>query len=216
NVKFTAEMEDSLDKVEYGKVEWHDLLQGYYQEMTRLIRDLDMQKAKQENMETTDIKCDKCGSPMIIKWGKRGQFLACSSFPKCKNIKNFEKDDQGNIRILETEKLAEKCPKCGGELVIKNGRFGKFIACSNFPKCKFTKPVSLDIKCPACEIGDIVEKRSKKGKTFYSCSRYPDCKFLSNTLPEKIECPHCGHVFYRSSDKQDELNLCPHCRGEID
>ena len=217
NVKFTAQMEEELDEIEFGKVVWYKLLEKYYQSLKKLLDNIDIKKARESVSEKTDIICDKCGSPMIIKWGKNGQFLACSQFPKCRNIKNFTRDEDGNIKIVEEEKLDEKCPKCGSDLVVKNGKFGKFIACSNYPKCKFTKPFTLGIKCPECETGEIVEKKSKKGKTFYSCSNYPECKFISSYKPVKIPCPHCGNEYLeeRYSKEKGKYKKCPKCGQEV-
>ncbi|KQC08273.1 MAG: DNA topoisomerase I [Candidatus Cloacimonas sp. SDB] len=210
NVKFTAEMEDTLDEVEYGKIFWQDPLQEYYSSLKNSINKIDIRKAKKDMTEITDIKCEKCDSNMIIKWGPSGQFLACSNFPKCKNIKNFERLEDGSIKIKEPEKTDEKCPKCNHNLIVKSGRYGKFLACSNYPKCKFTKPLTLGIKCPECNTGEIVEKKNKKGKTFYSCSNYPECKFISNYKPEMVKCDKCGTEFLQLKKKDN----CPVCEEE--
>ncbi len=207
NVEFTAKMEDTLDEVEYGKVDWHIPLTDYYNSLKSSIGKVDIKKAKQDLTEETDLKCDKCGSTMVIKWSANGQFMACSNFPKCKNIKNFERMEDGEIKVKEAEEVDETCPKCGSKLVIKTGRYGKFLACSNYPECKFTKPFTLGIKCPECNIGEIVEKKNKKGRTFFSCSRYPDCKFINNKKPELEKCKNCGteYLKLKSSDE------CPVC-----
>ncbi len=217
NISFTAKMESSLDKVEYGEVEWHTLLHDYYNSMQDLIKKLDFKEAKRSVTERTDITCEKCGSEMLIKWGRNGKFLACSNFPKCKNIKNYSKDDNGKIIIQVPEKLEEKCPKCGSELIIKNGRFGRFISCPNYPKCKFTKPFTLGIKCPECKDGEITEKRNKKGKYFYSCTNYPECKFISNNKPVKLSCPSCGNYYLeeRTSKSKGTFKKCPKCGEEV-
>ena len=217
NVKFTAQMEEELDEIEFGKVVWYKLLEKYYKSLKTSLDKVDIKKSKESLIEKTDIKCDKCGSPMVVKWGKNGQFLACSNFPTCRNIKNFTRDKDGKIKITEAEKLDEKCPECGSDLVVKTGRFGKFIACSNYPKCKYTKPFTLGIKCPECGIGEIVEKKSKKGKTFYSCSRYPDCKFISSYKPVKIKCPNCGNEYMeeRYSKEKGKYKKCPKCGQEV-
>ena len=176
NVEFTASMENNLDEITYGNLKWQDILKEYYDQLIKLMEKVDTKEAKSKLIEETDFVCDKCGAPMVIKWGRNGQFLACSNFPECKNIKDFVKDEDGKIKIVEQEKVDGACPKCGSELVVKNGRFGKFIACSNYPKCKYTQPFTLGIKCPECGEGEITEKKNRKGQFFYSCSRYPDCK----------------------------------------
>jgi DNA topoisomerase-1 len=217
NVKFTAEMENNLDEITYGKVNWQDSLKEYYDELVKLMDQVDAKKAKSNLIEETEHKCEKCGSPMAIKWGKNGQFLACTNFPECKNIKDFTKDEAGNIKIVEPEKVEGECPKCGSELLVKNGRFGKFIACSNYPKCKHTQPFTTGIKCPECEDGEITEKKNRKGRYFYSCSNYPDCKYISNDKPVDIKCPACGNHFMQekySKEKGKHL-LCPNCKKEV-
>ncbi|HPR17712.1 MAG TPA: type I DNA topoisomerase [Candidatus Cloacimonadota bacterium] len=217
NVKFTAEMEESLDKIEYGDVDRVSLLRGYYDAVNESIEKVDFKEAKKAASEETEIKCEKCGHPMYLKWGTNGQFLACSNFPTCKNIKNFTRDENGKIKIQEPEKLDEKCPKCGGDLIQRSGKFGDFISCTNYPKCKFTKPITLGIKCPECETGEITEKKNKKGKYFYSCTNYPDCKFLSNYKPAKITCPSCGNYYVEEhqTKAKGKYKKCPKCGEEL-
>ncbi len=217
NVEFTAAMEDSLDKVMYGEVEWHNLLKQYYESLNILISEVDYKEAKKSAVEETDLKCDKCGSPMVLKWGRNGQFLACSNFPECKNIKNFTRSEDGKIEIVKPKTLDKKCPKCGSDLILKDGRFGKFIACSNFPKCKHTEPFTIGIKCPECEDGQITEKKNKKGRYFYSCTNYPECKFITNNQPVAITCPECGNHYMEEKKNKDkgEFKECPKCKAIV-
>jgi DNA topoisomerase I len=217
NVQFTSEMETNLDEIVFGKVEWHELLRNYYGKMQDLMGNVDIKEAKKAVTKSTDIKCDKCGNEMVIKWGRRGQFLACSNFPECKNIKSYDTDENGKVVIAKPETIGEECPKCGSELVMKSGRYGKFIACPNFPKCKFTKPVTLGIKCPDCGDGELTEKKNKKGRTFYSCTKYPDCKYLTNTKPVNKACPSCGHYYLEEKFNKDKekFNQCPKCNTEF-
>ena len=217
NVSFTAKMENSLDEIEFGKLEWHQLLQEYYQSMSLLLDKVNIGKAKKDLVEDTDIICEKCGSKMAIKWGRSGQFLACTNFPNCRNIKNFKRDEKGGIIIIEPEKINEICPKCGAELVKKKGRFGKFVACSNYPKCKFSKPLTLGIKCPECSSGEITEKKSKKGKVFYSCTNYPKCKYITNKKPIDLKCPKCDYYFLEESYSKEKgkFKKCPKCGEEL-
>ncbi|MCF7794334.1 MAG: type I DNA topoisomerase [Candidatus Cloacimonetes bacterium] len=217
NVKFTAEMEECLDKIEYGEVDKVELLRSYYNSVNDSIKKVDFKDAKKEVSEETDIDCDKCGNKMHLKWGKNGQFLACSNFPECKNIKNFTRNDNGKIEIVEPEKIDEKCPKCGGELMQRSGKYGDFISCSNFPKCKFTKPITLGIKCPDCEDGEITEKKNKKGRYFYSCTNYPKCKFITNSKPVDLSCPSCGNYYLeeKNNKKKGSYKKCPKCGEEV-
>ncbi|MBT4331764.1 MAG: type I DNA topoisomerase [Candidatus Cloacimonetes bacterium] len=217
NVEFTAAMEDSLDKVMYGEVEWHNLLKQYYESLNVLISEVDFKEAKKSAIEETDLKCEKCGSMMVIKWGRNGQFLACSNFPECKNIKNFTRNENGVVEILKPKTLDKKCPKCESDLILKEGKFGKFIACSNFPKCKHTEPYTIGIKCPDCEDGQITEKKNSKGRFFYSCSNYPDCKFITNNKPVAISCPECGNHYLEEKKTKDkgEFKECPKCKNVV-
>ncbi|MBC8415595.1 MAG: topoisomerase DNA-binding C4 zinc finger domain-containing protein, partial [Candidatus Cloacimonetes bacterium] len=207
----------SLDKIEYGEVDRQKLLSDYYGSIQKLIGNINYKEAKEKISEDTNIKCEKCGSKMIIKWGKNGQFLACSNFPECKNIKSFSRSDDGQIKIVEPKKLEEKCPKCGSALILKDGRYGKFVACSNYPKCKFTKPFTLGIKCPECKDGEITEKRSKKGKSFFSCTNYPECKYITNFKPVALSCPKCGNYYLeeRKTKAKGSFKKCPQCGEEV-
>ena len=223
NLKFTAEMEESLDKVEYGKEKLVDVLSRYYKALDDLIQKLDIKKLKTELVEETDLICEKCGGKMVIKWGKNGQFLACSNYPKCKNTKNFKRDENGKIIIIEEtktskdKKLDEKCPKCGGDLVIKKGRYGEFIACSNYPKCKYTRPITTGVKCPECHKGELVERRTKKGRKFYACTNYPECKFIMNDKPINTECPNCKnpYIVEKYSKTEGTYLECPNCKTKF-
>lgn len=196
DVSFTAQMEDSLDKVAEGEQNWVDLLKDF-------VKDFDptLEKASEE-MEavkqglTTDIVCTECGKPMIIKFGKAGTFLACSGYPDCKSTTNFHRDEDGNIqkddRPQEEPEKAGVCPDCGKDLIIKKARTGsRFIACTGYPACKHAEPFSTGVKCPRCETGMLVEKSSKRGKIFYSCNQYPKCDYAIWDWPVEEPCPLC-------------------------
>lgn len=202
NVKFTAQLEEKLDSIVDAQTDKTQILKTFYDDFKSTL-DNAMQNSKniKKNLqEETDIKCEKCGSPMIVKWGRYGKFLACSNYPSCKNTKPFEEEDNS---------IDEKCPKCGKDLVIKRGRFGRFIACSNYPTCKFTKPLSTGVKCPQCEDGEIVEKQTAKGRLFWGCSNYPKCKFATWNKPLQQTCPECGNPYM----EQKGSNLqCPKCK----
>ncbi|TFG90190.1 MAG: type I DNA topoisomerase [Candidatus Atribacteria bacterium] len=217
NVKFTAEMESKLDEVEYGKVVWHQLIRKYYDQLVKLIGLIDVKQEKKDLQEVTDIVCDVCKEGrMVIKWGKKKQYLSCNRFPDCKNIKSFSKDANGKIHIEEPELLEEKCPQCGSPLLLRKGRFGEFIACSTYPKCKYSRSISLGVVCPECGKGDVVRRSSKKGKSFYCCSTYPACKWISNDKPVPIVCVECGNPFLyeKYSKANGEYKLCPKCKKE--
>ena len=186
NVTFTADMEDKLDKVEDGGTNWVEIVQQFYNSWKG---DLDEANNRRKELksalqEVSDEACEECGANMVVKWGRNGRFLACSGYPKCKNTKPLE--EQGEV---ETD---EVCDQCSAPMVVKTGRYGRFLACSSYPDCKNVKPYVLGIQCPedGCE-GQIVEKRSRKGKVFFGCSTYPDCKFASWDRPVDRKCTHC-------------------------
>jgi len=196
NVEFTAGMEDQLDKIEEGKEKWTKTMKRFYTPFER-----DLKKAAKEMRDVkrqevpTDIDCEKCGNKMVIKWGRNGEFLACPQYPECKSTKNFKRGDSGEIEIAVEEVVDEACEKCGRPMLLRFGKFGKFLGCSGYPECKniqpLQKPVDLGIKCPECKEGDIKERKSRWGKMFYGCDKYPECKFASWDKPLPTPCPDC-------------------------
>jgi len=191
DVEFTAQMEEHLDKVAEGERKWADTVQEFYEPFKR---DLAAAKKKMRNVkkgEETGEPCPECGEPLLERWGRLGKFLGCSGYPECRYTRNLN-----GVERAEDQPTDETCPTCGKPMVIKHGRFGKFIACSGYPECKTTKPVTLGIKCPepGC-VGELVERRSKKGRTFFGCSAYPNCKFVVWQRPINEPCPQCGAQF---------------------
>jgi DNA topoisomerase I len=191
NVEFTAQMEGELDKVEEGDVSWVDTIKGFYEPFKR-----DLARAKKEmGSEKAGVKigeaCPECGGDLLERRGRFGKFIACSSYPDCKYKRNLPGSERA-----EDQPTDEICPTCSKPMVIKHGRFGKFIACSGYPECKTTKPVTLGIACPqtGCA-GQLVERRSRKGRTFFGCSAYPACNFVVWQRPVAEPCPKCGATF---------------------
>ncbi|HLA40736.1 MAG TPA: type I DNA topoisomerase [Candidatus Glassbacteria bacterium] len=217
NVKFTAQMEGQLDEVEEGSREWQGLLKEFYNDFAHTL-----EKAEQQRRRVaveTEIPCDKCGKPMVIRWSRHGAFLGCSSFPACSNTKQFERDENGKIRIVEEELSSEKCDKCGHPLVKKNGRYGPFLACSNYPACTNIRAITTGVRCPreGCD-GELVEKKTKRGKTFYSCNRFPTCNYATWDRPLEYSCPSCGarpvfEKIYRGGKTGPVY--CPSCKGQF-
>ncbi|KAA3635468.1 MAG: type I DNA topoisomerase [Calditrichaeota bacterium] len=213
NVTFTAEMEKDLDLIEEGTDDWIDVMKEFYSPFMETIDSLKgKEKAIKESMEEkTDQKCEKCGSHMVIKWGRNGRFLACSAYPECKSTKPLPEEEARS-------KTDQKCEKCGSDMVIKSGRFGRFMACSGYPECKNTKPVTMGIKCPKddCE-GEIVEKQTKGRRLFYGCSKYPKCDFASWDTPVKSACPACKHPYMviKVTKAKGEFYRCPECKHEV-
>jgi DNA topoisomerase-1 len=190
DVGFTAQMEDHLDKVEEGELGWVDTVKEFYEPFKR-----DLARAKKEmGSEKAGVPigeaCPECGGDLIERRGRFGKFIACSNYPDCRYKRNLPGSERA-----EDEPTDETCPTCGRPMVVKHGRFGKFIACSGYPECKTTKPVTLGIACPKCEVGQIAERRSRKGKIFFGCSAYPNCDFVLWQRPVTEPCPKCAAPF---------------------
>lgn len=216
NVEFTRKMEDKLDDIAEGKTEWQRMLDNYYSLIEKAIKETDVRAAKKNTTVETEIKCEKCGSPMVMKWGKRGRFLGCSAYPKCSNIKNYSFDEQGNVVVKAPEYIDEKCPLDGGELMVKNSRYGKFIGCSNYPNCKYTRKITTGITCPQCGKGEIIERKDKKNRIFFSCATYPECKFTTNNKPVDMKCPECDNSYLEETPKSKKSSMrCPRCKKEF-
>ena len=206
NVAFTANMEDKLDQIEDGGTNWVEIVQQFYGSWKG---DLDAANSQRKELkralqEVSDEDCEDCGADMVVKWGRNGRFLACSGYPKCKNTKPLEEQSE-----VETD---EVCDQCSAPMVVKTGRYGRFLACSSYPDCKNVKPYVLGIQCPedGCD-GQIVEKRSRKGKVFFGCSTYPQCKFASWDRPIDRKCTHCdAALLYEKSSRSGAPAM--HCR----
>ncbi|MBI5282513.1 MAG: type I DNA topoisomerase [Candidatus Solibacter usitatus] len=249
---YTARMEDELDEIEEGKMDWRTAMAEFYERFQKDLTEAERSMRDIKRMEMpTDQVCDKCGKPMVIKWGKHGSFLACTGYPECTSTRQLNVglhelggeigDEENKVEISEQDAaeycpncgremvlkkgrfgtflactgypdckttkqlgqaqkkadvpLEEKCPQCDHNLVVKSGRFGEFTACSNYPTCKYVKQQTIGIKCPQCNEGDVSQRRSKRGKTFYGCTRYPDCDFVAWARPIPEKCPDCGAVY---------------------
>ena len=274
-VAYTAHMEEELDEVEEGKLTWTEALDEFYKKFKKDLRlaEREMVDIKGEGIPT-EVKCDKCGKPMVIRLGRNGQFLsctgypecdgtsdlppelaakyssagppapelpgqtcekcgkpmavkrgrfgfflACTGYPECRNTKKIVMKEGAATAVSDTL-LEEKCPECGNQLALKHGRFGQFTACSNYPQCKYVKRQTLGIPCPekGCT-GELVARRTRKGKTFYGCSRYPECKFTAWDKPVNQPCPNCGHplLLEKFNKNGPPLRYCPNesCKYEM-
>ncbi len=184
NVEFTARMENDLDAIEAGKMQRVQLLNDFYKPfMVTIAEAQKTMKSLKKEAEPTSAICEKCGKPMVIRYTFKGDFLACSGYPGCRNIKRIKIDKDGSFKIELPELLDEKCPRCDKALMERHGRYGKFIACSGYPECRYTKPKTVGIKCPQPECdGEIVERKSRGRRKFYGCSNYPKCRFTAKDL----------------------------------
>ena len=213
DVKFTAEMESNLDLVEAGKKQWTDLLKNFYDEFKVTLKEA-VENTKDLKIslksDVTDIKCDKCGKPMVVKSNKYGKFLGCSGYPDCKNIKRII--IEGGVIKPETGEMSDTpCPNCGKNMVVKFGRYGKFFSCPDYPECKGTARIKEKIpgNCPKCG-KELVKRLSKRKRYFYGCSAYPKCDFLSWNEPTAEKCPNCNNTLFKKKDKKGTI----YCQNE--
>ncbi|MDP2036994.1 MAG: type I DNA topoisomerase [Ignavibacteria bacterium] len=176
NVNFTAQMEDELDLIANGETEYLRVLNDFY---VPFIKDLQEVEANLEK-----IICEKCGGELDLKIGRFGKYFACNNYPECKNIKSLKEIAGGTN---EPEYTGEICPKCENKTVYREGKFGRFIGCEKYPDCDFTKVITLGMKCPKCNEGEVITRRTKRGKIFYGCNKYPDCDYASWTMPKPKE-----------------------------
>ena len=205
--KYTAKMEEDLDKIERGEIDWISQLKKFYENFHKLLEKakVEMKDIKKE-VEYTDEICEKCGGRMVIKWGRFGRFLACENYPECKNTRELNGKEENGEEDLT-------CPKCGKKLVLKSGRYGKFYACSGYPECKYTQPIRsgkvgeekiLDEKCPVCG-SNLVEKYGRYGK-FIACSNYPKCNYIKkNTIGVKCPVEGCGGEIIMRKGKRGKV-----------
>ena len=223
NVSYTAQMENQLDVVESGGRTWQNLLSDFYGNFEVSLKDAEeqMPNMKRDGL-STDLLCETCGKPVVIKTGKYGQFLSCSNYPECtyaKKIKDVDPDTT-KVQVLKgmigkeqertPPKVEEPCPDCGGELVHKRGRYGEFIACSNYPDCRHIHKQTIGVAClrENCK-GNVHVKKSRKGKTFYCCTRYPDCDYVSWDKPTGEACPNCNAPsLYEKKRKKELIHYC--------
>lgn len=212
---FTAGLEEQLDQVSRGEKQWKPLLREFWDPFINLLKQKEGEVKKDDlTTETLDEACPECGKPLAIKLGKRGKFVACTGFKEgCKYTRNLE--NNGAEEPVEPEVSDEKCDKCGQPMLIKSGRFGKYLACSGYPACKniqpLNKPKGTGVSCPECTQGELTEKKSRYGKMFYSCNRYPDCKFALWDPPVTQPCPKCGFpvLVKKVYKKKGEFLKCP-------
>ena len=217
---FTASLEKELDEIETGKAQWIKVLRDFYGPFQQNLEQArEEMKSLKHKAVPTGLPCPLCAGQLVIKWGKNGEFLACENYPDCKHTQDFRRDEEGKIQPLEREtpeESGEVCDKCGKPMVYKQGRFGRFLACSGYPACKNVKALSTGVPCPepGCD-GEIVQKVSKRGKLFYSCNRYPKCTFALWDKPVAKICPLCESPYLlEKSGKQGTRLVCPNkdCR----
>jgi DNA topoisomerase-1 len=209
---FTAKLEDDLDEIALGKQAWQPIISNFYEDFHANLENKYQEIKKSEIMpeEKSNEVCDKCGAAMIIKTGRYGKFLACSAFPECRNIKKLagapgaDKSEDPGLKDLQQKYAGTVCDKCGAAMAVKTGKFGPFLACSAYPKCKNIKNITVnngpEISCPICGDGKIIKKFSRRG-AFWACSNYPACKNAYWGEPTDKICPDCEGLLLK-----DKLN----------
>ena len=213
---FTAEMEEDLDRIASGAKDWEPLVKQFFAEVEETIAERQEKVSRPE--EATDETCPECGeetgAKLVRKWGRYGWFLSCSRYPDCKYRRNAKRSAEEADRP-EPEMTDVPCPKCGKPMVKRTGRFGPFLGCSDYPKCKGIKNLGEQSfgTCPKCGQGEVVSKRTKRGKTFYSCNRYPDCDFALWQAPLSQPCPSCGGLL--AHDKDESTATCAKCGTQV-
>ena len=193
---FTAKLEDQLDFIAEGKLEWLPVLKEFWDGFSAQLEEKKNIERKDITTEAMDEACPKCGKPLNLRLGKRGRFIGCSGYPECDYTRNANETEAERAAAPGPEILEGRvCPKCESALVLKSGPYGKFIGCSNYPKCRFIepleKPKDSGVECPECKKGSLIERKSRYGKLFYSCNTYPDCKYAVWNPPVNEPCPKC-------------------------
>ncbi len=212
NVEFTAGMETELDEIASGHKKYLDVMNEFYDPFNIAVQRVEgkIEEIK-SNVDGQQVNCDVCSAPMVIKWSRRGRFLACSKYPECKNTKPIDAHDDNN------KPTGDKCPECGNDLIYKNSRFGKFIGCSNYPNCKYTKSITTGVKCPECDKGELAQRFTRKKRIFYGCTNYPNCKFATWDKPVNLPCPLGDSPFLlqKYSKAKGNYYKCPKCESEF-
>ena len=212
NVKFTSEMEEELDKVEEGRLGWQRVLEEFWEPFASALKTADPQKMIADAHDLGDLANERCpedGGKLTARSGRFGPFIACENYPECKYTRRLGTDKKPD------EPTNEVCRVCNAPMLIKHGRYGRFMACSRYPECKHTRPVPLGVKCPK-DGGDLTERRSRRGKTFFGCGNYPACDFVSWNRPVAERCPECGFegAETKSTKARGEFRKCLKCGNE--
>jgi len=191
DIKFTATIEEDFDEIAEGKNKWVPVIREFYGPFHKNLAEKTKEVKKEDYQEKLDRPCPDCGGDLVVKFGRFGKFIACSNYPNCKHTEKTEEEKK-----IDDEHKGEICEVCGAPMVVKRGKFGAFLGCSNYPECKNIKRIEkkVGVKCPKCQEGEIVEKKSKRGRLFYGCSAYPKCDFALWTKPTGEKCPKCDSL----------------------
>lgn len=211
---FTAELEDELDAVARGEEDWIPLLTKFWAPFKEQVETKDKEVQRSDvTQEILDEDCPKCGKKLSSRLGRSGRFIGCTGYPECDYTRNINGEENSNNEPEVVE--GRKCPKCDSDLWIRTGRYGKFIGCSSYPKCKhiesLEQPKNTGVGCPKCEKGEILTRKSRRGKVFYSCSEYPDCDYAIWNEPLKEACPQCNWpiLTLKTTKSRGTEKVCP-------
>jgi DNA topoisomerase-1 len=214
---FTAGLEEELDQVSRGEKQWKKLLGEFWGPFkARLDQKIKEVSQGEDTTVVTDELCPECNRPLAVKLGKRGKFIACTGFKEgCKYTRPLARDGENPQEAAEPVYSEEKCDKCQAPMLIKDGRYGKYLACSAYPACRniqpLVKPKGTGVVCPECREGELTEKKSRFGKIFYSCNRYPKCKLAVWDPPQAVPCPLCAYpiTVVKTGKRLGTVQRCP-------
>jgi DNA topoisomerase-1 len=205
---FTAGLEDELDAVARGEKDWIPLMNEFWNPFNRLIG----KEYPRPYPKPIDEKCPECGKQLQMSLGRGGFFIGCSGYPDCKYTRNVDESRENSTpEVVE----GRSCPKCESDLIIRSGRYGKFIGCSSYPDCKYIEPIekpeNTGVQCPECKKGNILKRKSRRGKTFFSCEHYPDCKYAIWNQPLAQPCPECHWPIttIKTTKRSGTQRVCP-------
>ena len=209
---FTAHLEDDLDAISRGEMDWKKTMQAFWKPFKKLVEDKDKSVDRKDvTHEQLDEKCPKCGGDLAIRLGRRGRFVGCNNYPECDYTRNVGEDADAEPEVIE----GRKCPECNSDLIIRHGRYGKFIGCSGYPDCRYIepleKPEDTGVQCPECKQGNMLKRKSRNGKIFFSCQRYPDCKYAVWNQPLNEACPSCSWpmLTLKTTKRRGTEKVCP-------
>ncbi|MGD8352695.1 MAG: type I DNA topoisomerase, partial [Pseudomonadota bacterium] len=210
DIQFTADLEEELDLIEEGDKSYLDVLEAFYNPFSTELSSVE-ERDDDFTWGETDLKCPECGRPLMVKMsGRTGEFLACSGYPDCRFTSDFERTPEGKFKLSKGEERTEKCPECQSPMTVKQGPTGPFLGCTRYPDCKGTRPLTTGVACPRedCD-GQLVVRRTRRGKTFYGCSSYPSCDFAVWDEPLQTPCPVCGFpLMTRRTTKRGDVLIC--------
>lgn len=203
DIKFTATIEEDFDEIAEGKNKWIPVIREFYGPFHKNLAKKTEEVKKEDYQEKLDRQCPDCGGDLVVKFGRFGKFIACSNYPNCKHTEKTDEEKK-----VDDEHKDEICEVCGAPMIVKRGRFGTFLGCSNYPECKGIKRIEkkVGVKCPKCGEGEIVEKKSKRGRIFYGCSAYPKCDFALWSKPTGEKCPKCDSLLVFAAKGQTKCS----------